>query len=351
MKVTSYLKRFQLWRFRWHFLIALLAIVTIVGGIVADATGDEYLLKISQRVGGAAFWIAFFAFLLTNREMTKSLKELGEKQDNTAEMISRNNNLLSQIAQAAKLSDAARSIAFRDAERMELAEAVIAKLHQHEFDITFAMIEAMSRQPEYRTLALQLKSTAERYRDATEKERIADSVAHVIKLGQEYRWAQAYRAAENLVKAYPQSEDAVAVRRKLKQIKDGRKKELLAMWDEAVKTKDTERSLEILKDLDQYLTPSEGLALQDAASTVFKTRLHNLGVRFSLAVTENQWLGALETGEQIIRDFPNSRMAHEIRSKLDILRERAKQEHSSESKARSAAGVGTAVKDNEGAVE
>ncbi|MBN1124777.1 MAG: hypothetical protein JXA82_07210, partial [Sedimentisphaerales bacterium] len=208
-----------------------------------------------------------------------------------------------------------------------LAEAIIAKLHAHEFEATNAMISAMERKTEYKTLAAQLRNTTQQYKNATEKERIRQSINHIIKLGQEHRWTQAYRAADNLIKAYPYAEEAKAVRGKLRQIKDARKKELLAVWDEAVRAKDTERSLEILKELDTYLTPSEGLALQDAASNIFKMKLHNLGVRFALAVTENQWHDALATGQQIMRDFPNSRMAHEIRGKMDILEIRAKQKN------------------------
>ncbi|MCK4959755.1 MAG: hypothetical protein KAT00_10140, partial [Planctomycetes bacterium] len=59
------------------------------------------------------------------------------------------------------------------------------------------------------------------------------------------------------------------------------------------------------------------------ASGVFRNKLHNLGVQFALAVTERQWSKALQAAEQITSDFPNTRMAHEIRGKLDILQERA----------------------------
>ena len=99
---------------------------------------------------------------------------------------------------------------------------------------------------------------------------------------------------------------------------------MLAVWDEAVKSKNTDRSLAILKELDMYLTPGEGLALQESASTVFRTKLHNLGVQFALAVSEKRWKDSLRTGRQIVRDFPNSRMAKEIRAKMDVLTERAK---------------------------
>ena len=90
-----------------------------------------------------------------------------------------------------------------------------------------------------------------------------------------------------------------------------------------IKREATDESLEILKELDLYLTPNEGFAFREAAKDVFRTKLHNLGVQFSLAVSSRQWDDALETGEQIIRNFPNSKMALEIRSKMDILKEKA----------------------------
>ncbi len=324
MKMLGNFKQIRLWRYGWHVLFAFLAIAAIVSAVIGY-TSDGYIRRLSRTIVWVSFFIAFFAFLLSIRQTVRSIKEGGDKIDNVVDMISRNNNLLSQIAQASKLSDSAKSIAFRDVERMELAESVISKLHQHEFEATFAMIGAMERQTEYRTLAVQLRKTAEGYKNATEKERINQATTHIVKLAQEYRWTQAYRQANDLIKGYPYSEKAKAVRVKLKQIKDSRKKELLALWDEAVQSKDTDRSLEILKDLDLYLTQNEALALQDAASTVFKTKLHNMGVRFALAVTEGRWSEALEAGQQIMRDFPNSRMSHEIRGKLDVLQERAKQ--------------------------
>jgi hypothetical protein len=64
--------------------------------------------------------------------------------------------------------------------------------------------------------------------------------------------------------------------------------------------------------------------LQEAATEVFKNKLHNLGVRFSLAVSDKQWNEALQTGHEIIKSFPNSRMADEIRQKLITLRNLAK---------------------------
>jgi len=41
-------------------------------------------------------------------------------------------------------------------------------------------------------------------------------------------------------------------------------------------------------------------------------------------VTERRWQDALTTGLELIREFPNARMANEVREVLDTLRERAR---------------------------
>jgi len=122
-----------------------------------------------------------------------------------------------------------------------------------------------------------------------------------------------------LVKAHPNADRAKSMRGVLLDKKQQRKRILLAAWDDAVKGQETDRSLELLKELDSYLTPNEGSALQEAARDVFRTKLHNMGVQFAIAVTEKQWAGALDIGRQIIKDFPNSKMSEEIRGKLAVL--------------------------------
>ncbi|MHC4216712.1 MAG: hypothetical protein ACYSWP_25485 [Planctomycetota bacterium] len=187
------------------------------------------------------------------------------------------------------------------------------------------MIDAMAQRTAYSDLAEHLRRTTDKYRNATEEERVKQIIAHIDKLCEESHWSQAATVTERLIKIFPYSEKAKATPSRIHRLKAKRKRELLAAWDSAVKRQQTDESLEILKDLDQYLTPTEGLALQESASSVFRTKLHNLGVQFSLSVSERQWQTAMETGQQIIQDFPNSRMAHEIRGKMDVLHERAKE--------------------------
>jgi len=322
----------QLWRFRWHCLFVLLVVAAMLMAITSAIAGTSVeqnakvvlaLWVVTVVIFMAAIAVGFFALLVLAYENVKSIIDNGEKLNGAVEMINKNRSLLGQISQGVRLSDAAKEIAFRDAEVMELREAVLGKLHQQDFNTTYSMIDAMAQQTKYKQLAEQLRKTADMYQDATEEGRINQIITHIDRLCEQYHWAQASAQISRLIKAYPDSAKAHAMAGKIRQRKDKRKKELLAMWDQAVKRQNTDRSLEILKELDLYLTPNEGLALQESASSVFRTKLHNLGVQFSLAVAEQQWAKAFETGRQIVRDFPNSRMAHEIRGKMEILRDRA----------------------------
>ena len=108
-------------------------------------------------------------------------------------------------------------------------------------------------------------------------------------------------------------------------LKEQHKQELRAAWDLAVRRSDTDHAIEVLKELDQYLSPAEAKALQNTARDVFKEKLLQVGVQFRFAVKEKRWQDALDTGLELIRDFPNARMANEVRDALDTLRERSRQ--------------------------
>ncbi|MHC4551432.1 MAG: hypothetical protein ACYSUT_01505 [Planctomycetota bacterium] len=322
------------WHFSWHAVFAfivLLAVVFMLASYLAFGSGNTSSLPLRlNQIAIILFWAsglyAIFAGLLLLYGAVESLKINGEKLDNLVEMQSRGNNLLMQVSQAARLSDTAKEIVYRDAEQMELGEATLTKLHQHDFNDAQAMIEAMSKHPKYKDLANRLHKQSEKYHNATEEGRVNQIIMHINDLFEQKLWIQAAAQIETLIHNFPYSEKAKTMPTQLQARKDRHKRELLADWDQAVRNKDTDRGLEILKELDLYLTPNEALALQESAISVFKTKLHNLGVEFSVAVTEQDWKKASQTGKEIVQSFPNSRMAAEIRSKMDILQERAKQE-------------------------
>jgi hypothetical protein len=56
---------------------------------------------------------------------------------------------------------------------------------------------------------------------------------------------------------------------------------------------------------------------------VFKEKLNLLSKQFSDAVRDHKWIDAMRVGESISREFPNTRIAQEVREKMETLRQRA----------------------------
>jgi outer membrane protein assembly factor BamD (BamD/ComL family) len=319
-----------LWRFKWHIVIVCVALLIVfVLALLTDifqASEGDLLQHLVWLLGALVFLSALLAML------SRVFKILEALQDNSAKLEGITTSLekvcagLAQINRSTRLSETAKAIAFRDADRQSLREAVFDKLQQQDFEAAFEIIDEIAERPEYRELVEQLRAEADKYHDATDAERMNQVIAHIKMLFEDCQWARASTHIEQLIEAYPDSEKAKAMRQELLDKKEERKKILLTAWDDAVKRRATDRSLEILKELDLYLTPNEALALQEAARDVFKNKLHNLGVQFSLAVSGKQWAKAIEIGRQIIHDFPNSKMSEEIREKMDILKQKVGQQ-------------------------
>ncbi len=310
-------------RFKWHIVIVCVALAIVVVLTVFTETfnqpDNDSLSRLVLMLGSLIFISALLTMISRVSRLLKTLGDNSAKLEEVTGALERISAELTQINHITRVSETAKSIVFRDADQQSLREAVFDRLQEKDFDGAEELIEQIAQRPEYKELADQLRTQAGHYHDATDHERLEQVAAHIEKLLSDHHWARASAQIEGLIRAHPDSERARALRQELLDKKQGRKRALLATWDEAVKRQDTDRSLDILRELDFYLTPNEALALQEAARDAFRTKLHNLGVQFAIAVTDKQWSGALDIGQQIINDFPNSKMSEEIRGKLNIL--------------------------------
>jgi len=319
-------------RNKWYIVIIGVAVVIVViltlFTDVFQSTESNLGRQLVLVLGILVALSALLAMLSRLFKILDALRDNSAKLEAVADALEKISTELTQINHSTRVSETVKAIAFRDADRQSLREAVFDKLQQQEFDAAQEIIDEIAHRPEYSDLAEKLRAQVEKYHTATDQERINQAIAHIEKLLDNCSWARASTQIEGLIKAYPDSEKAKSMRYILHDKKQSRKKILLAAWDDAIQQQETDRSLEILKELDLYLTPNEGLALQEAARDIFRTKLHNLGVQFSIAVTEKQWAGAFNIGQQIIKDFPNSRMSEEIRGKLDVLEQNVQMQNS-----------------------
>ncbi len=320
----------QFFKDHWHgVLIWGSALVIIILSTLTDVFMPEQGRLIPEIVWfiGAVLIILGLTYLLIYAvKISQGIKQNNEALIAIADALEKNRSELKQIDQNTMLSEVAKSIASRDVDTQALRDAVYEKLHQQKFDTTYEIIDEIEKHPQYKLLAVQLRDQAQKYQNATDQERENQIISHIEKLLDAHEWTKAGKQIEKLIWAYPNSERAKSMRQKLVDMKNERKAILLKAWDDAIKRQDTDRSLEILKELDLYLTPNEASALQEAAKDVFRNKLHNLGVQFSLAVSEKNWQVAFDTGKEIVENFPNSRMAKEIRARMDALKERAREQ-------------------------
>ena len=313
----------QVWQLKWHIaiIVATLAGVVVLALFTSVFEKIEGVRQLVWLMGGLIFLGALLAMLARVSRIVSTLNEYSARLEDASKSLTNIHDGLVQINHSTRISDAAKAIAFREDDRRFLREAVFERLRQNDFDGAYEIVDEIENHSEYRLLAEDLRKQADNYRNATEDERVDQAIAQVEGLFNGSQWVKASLQIESLIRAHPQSEKIKALRHLLVERKEERKRILLAAWDDAIKRQETDRSLEILRELDMYLTPNEALALQEAAKDVFRTKLHNLGVQFALAVSDKQWSNALEIGQQIMRDFPNSRMSVEIREKLHVLRQ------------------------------
>jgi len=312
-------------RYKWHIgMIAVVVAPVVFYFVYIDPypnAGGSTMTSFMLFLSAAFTLLALLALLWRISSIVETLKNNSLKMEEVARALGDITAGLSEISRSTRLSEGVKAIAFRDIERASLQEAVYQKMERQDFEGAYELIDEIAQRHEYTDLVDQLRTQVEQKHHRVRNEQIEEYIREIEKLLDEYQWSKASMRIEGLIKAYPDSERARSMRQRIHLKKEEHKKELMSAWDQAVKRQDTDASLDVLKELDAYLTPNEALALQEAARDVFRTKLHNLGVQFSIAVSDRKWANALDVGQRIIDEFPNSRMSEEIRTKMDVLRE------------------------------
>ena len=104
------------------------------------------------------------------------------------------------------------------------------------------------------------------------------------------------------------------------------KQELLNQFQMSMDHDNVESAMKLLRELDRYLTREEATQLSLQAQTVVERHRENLSTRFKIAVNDRRWTEAIQVGDLIRHEFPNTKMAEEVDSMIDVLQTRATEE-------------------------
>jgi len=231
--------------------------------------------------------------------------------------------LLRIIAENSQLSDAGRAITHRGRERTALRLAINEEIIKGDWEAAYALVDQLASRHGYKNEAARLRQEVDRSREQARKEQLHESVERVRSQMHSHDWDRARREMDRLLAEHPDNAEVRALPQLFTRLRGEHKRRLLKEWDESVQRNEVDRGIAILSELDQFLTPSEAAALQESARGVFRAKLHNLGVRFSLAVADHDWKAAVAAGREIMREFPNSRMAAEVKERITVLEARA----------------------------
>ncbi|MBX3394046.1 MAG: hypothetical protein KF841_01630 [Phycisphaerae bacterium] len=239
--------------------------------------------------------------------------------------IEKSDESLRIVAENSQMSDAVRAITHRARERTALRMAINEEIIRGDWEAAYALVDQLQQRHGYTNEASRLRIEVDRSRKLDSVEKLHETIEKVKQFMQNHDWERARRGMDRLMAENPTHAEVLELPKYYTRMRNDHKRRLLKEWDVAVQRNEVDRGIALLKELDQYLTPNEAAALEESARGVFRAKLHNLGVRFSLAVSGHEWKEAIEAGESIIQEFPNSRMAAEVRDRMHLLTKRAEQ--------------------------
>lgn len=241
----------------------------------------------------------------------------------TATDLAQLGQAIDRVSEQAALSDDARRVLNRKRERELLRRAIEEDMAAGDWDAAMILVRELADRFGYRSDAEEFRGRINTARAETLDRNVTDAISLLDGLIIQRRWDEAYNEAGRVARLYPDSTRVEGLRARVDQARLSYRADLERRFLLAAQANRAEEALELLRELDGYLTTSEAAPYQELARGVIGKARDNLGAQFKLAVQDKRWRQAAGLGEQIIEHFPNSRMAEEIRGMIDGIRTRA----------------------------
>lgn len=291
------------------------ALICVCGGMVAAALAQPDAAWASSALTAGLLGLVGLGLLGAWRMLAGTAGATGRQPGLTA--------VLEEIRDTGMLSDTAKRILFRDREMELLRQTIEADIEQGDFNAGLVLCHDLERLFGYTEEAEHLRQRVLLARNSQLAAKIHQEVATVAGLLAQGKLDEAEAAAERLQRMYPDSPALHGLQARLRGSRHQWKRDLKIDFLTAADRGDTEGAMVILRQLDRQLGPDEAADVHVAAEGIIGQHREALTARFKMAVSDHRWAEAATAGEQIIEDFPNDRMAAEVRDMLDRLRERS----------------------------
>ena len=236
---------------------------------------------------------------------------------------------LDAILEAVQMSENAKRVLFRDRELSVLRNTVQEDIERGEFHSALVVCDQMATVfgavEESEVLRTKVQTIIHNFHDA----RICEEVEKLENMLADRKWVEAYQDAARLRRLFPESPQLHGLEQRISDVRIHYRHDLEARFLEAASCENVEQAMKLLRELDGYLTPDEARKFRDTATHVITKYKDTLGARFKMAVSDRRWEEAIEFGEVITQQFPNTKMAEEVQTMLETIRVRAGEDETS----------------------
>lgn len=233
--------------------------------------------------------------------------------------------LLAQIYENSMLSDSAKRVIFREREISMLREAIAHDIAKGDYGAALSLCDEIANLFGQRETAEKFRQEIEHARREHYEAEIQEAVRRLDEYLAKRDWAAAHQEAGRIRRLFPDAHVLHEIDHKIEGARREHKLDLESCFLKAAEHEDVEQAMTLLRELDRYLSPDEAAQFTEVAQGVVTKHRDNLGVQFKLAVNDKRWSEAAQIGGTIIAEFPNTKMADEVRSMIDLIRTRATQ--------------------------
>ena len=301
--------------------IILILVLTWFGALA----GGLVVLRVQGMISQEAFFLSLAAValvaplgLMLAWRTGEGSSALHRQQIHMRDLIS----AVETLVREGGLSEGAKRVIHRRDEREILRRAIEQDIADEDWDAAMVLVKELAERFGYRVDAEEFRARVERARLQTMDRNVVDELAGLDELIRRSAWPEAYAEAARIMRLYLESHRVDGLRARVDEARQRYRKDLERRFLLAAESEQLDTAVELLKELDQYLTPTEAAPFQEVARGVIGKHKENLGVRFKLAVQDHQWEDALAVGEQVMLEYPNTRMSQEVSELLPTLRER-----------------------------
>lgn len=304
-----------------YVALALMCVALIVYGALNNATSVGVACLNAGLIG---FLVAFAAFpvawLLANSSGAGDATERRSTASSPAA-----ERLLQQIHDNTMLSDNAKRVLFRNRELSLLRSAIEEDIARGDYNAGLTLCDEMANLFGYREEAEAYRQRIGQAGQASFEGKVRGAMAEFDGVLATRDWAKAHREAGRIRRLFPTHPLVQDLDQRIMQARDDHKRELEAQFLDAASREDVELSMSLLKHLDRYLSREEAERLGPMAQSIVLKHRERLSTQFKQAVNDHRWSEAAQVGDLIIAEYPNTKMADEVRSMIDALRVRASQ--------------------------